>query len=148
MKMRGFWGWFLKIHAIILLILPFAVLTYLHKDTWFVKGADKVSIGFIMTLLFAILLLKGAFKNLDKRLMTGITLLTFTFIVWLLETIIKDLFWILICASIGYVVYLIVDSIGTHLVNSHKVYKNEHIRNQAREDYEQEQKQVKGVGRA
>lgn len=144
MKMRGFWGWFLKIHAIILLMLPFGVLTYLHKDTWFVKGADKVSIGFIMTLLFAILLLKGAFKNLDKRLMTGITLLTFTFIVWLLETIIKDLFWILICASIGYVFYLIFDSIGSRLVKNYDVYKNEHIRNQAREDYEQEQKVIRG----
>ena len=143
-KNKALIGWLFKLMAIITLISPLLVLTYINKDTWFIKGADKVSIGFILTLLFAILLLKGAFKNLDKRLMTGVTLLVFSFIVWLLESIIQDLFWILVCSFIGYVVYLVFDSIGSRLVETHKVYRQEHIRSQARTDYEKFNETIKG----
>lgn len=149
MKNKGFFGWTFKILAIILLITPLLFLTIKHKDTWFVKGADKISIGFIMTLLFAIMLLKGAFKNLDKRLMTAITLLVFSVIVWLLETIIQDLFWILICSFVGYLLYLLLDTIGNKLVETHKVYRQEHIREKARIDFNSNvNNDVKGIGRA
>lgn len=135
MKKKLIFGWLFRIFAMMFLITPLLILAITRKDEWFIHGANKVSIGFIIALLFAFMLLKGAFKNLDQRFTTIITLLTFSVIVWLLDTIIDDMFWILICATIGYVVYLIVDSLGISLLNKYKVYSQEHIRQQAREEY-------------
>ena len=136
MKNKFFWGWFFKIIAIILLITPLTFLAYTNKENWFVNNSYRVSFGFILTFIFAILLLKNAFKNLDKRLTTICFLITMSVIVWLLDSIIDDLFMILVCCLTGYVIYLIFDTVGSHLVEIYKVYKNEKIRNQARDDYQ------------
>lgn len=142
-------GILLKVLAIILLVTPIVVLSVLNKDEWIIseQTTTKLSLGFIIALLFCIGLLKGAFKSLDKRLITAATLLTFSVIVWLLDSIIQDLFWILLCAFIGYILYLIFDSIGSKLYETAKIYSQEKIRAQARNDFEN-QGEIKGSGRA
>lgn len=146
MKNKAILGWLFKFLAILLLIAPLFVLTFRNRVEWFGDGAIRVSAGFVMTFLFAILLLKGAFKNLNKKFAIIMTLFVFTIIVGLLDSIIKDLFWILVYSSVGCILYLIFDSIGSYLVNIYNVYKHEHIRTKAREDYEEAKE--KGVGRA
>lgn len=140
MKSKGFWGGFFKFFAMIFLVAPIVTLILINDEKWIStqENATKLSTGFIIALLFCLMMLKGAFKNLDKRLITAGTLLTFTVIVYLLDAIIQDLIWILLCAFIGYVVYLLFDTIGNKLVEQSKVYKHEKIRSQARTDYEEE----------
>lgn len=144
MKNKLFVGWLFKISAIIFLITPILILTLIKRDVWFINGANKVSIGFIIALIFCLMMLKGAFKNLNKNYATIISLLVFSVIVWLLDTVISDLFWILICAFIGYVIYLVVDTLGSRLLLVYRIYSDEHIKSQAKDDYIE----IKGNGRA
>lgn len=148
MKNKRFFGVIFRLLAIILLLAPLAALTYLNQETWFYSddAVKKLSVGFIITLMFALMLLKGAFKNLDKRLVGLITLSVFTFVVWMFDSIINDLIWILLCSIIGYVSYLIFDTIGIRLIEVGKEYQHEKIRIKARNDYEKNE--VKGIGRA
>lgn len=146
MKNKAILGWLLKITAMIFLIAPLSILTFYNRENWFDNGAMRVSAGFVITFLFALLLLKGAFKNLNKKFATIMTLFVLTLIVWLLDSIIKDLIWILIYSSVGYILYLIFDSIGSYLVNIWNVYKHENIRTKAREDYELENFVKNNVG--
>ena len=134
--------------AIILLIAPMIVLTVCRKDVWFVKeqNVNKMSIGFIIALIFSLLMLKGAFKNLDKRVVPMIVMATFAVITWLLDSIINDIFWVLLCSLIGYILYIAVDSVGTHYMRIYKEYSGEKIRAIARRDYEQEEINNSGRG--
>lgn len=145
MKRKLLFGWLFRIFAIVLLITPLLILTIVKKDTWFIYGANKVSIGFIVALLFVVMMVKGAFKNLDQRLTTIITLLTLSIIVWLFDTIIDDMFAILICSTIGYVLYIVCDSLGARLLKTYNIYFEENVRNNVRVGYTT---QVKGSGRA
>lgn len=149
MKAKKRLGIFLKALAVILLVTPIFALAIYKKDEWIINDytTDKISLGLIIALLFCVGLLKGAFKSLDKRLITAGSLLTFAIIVWLLDSIINDLFYILLCSFVGYILYLICDSIGTNLYEKAKIYTNEHIRAQAREDFESKE-EVRGSGRA
>lgn len=148
MKNKKFIGYLFKGLAIILLITPILSLCLIKKDVWISteESSIKLSIGFIIALIFCLMMLKGAFKNLDKRLTTVGTLLTFTVIAWLLDSIVQDLIWILLCSFIGYVVYLMFDTIGTKTLEKAKVYEHEKIRSKARVDFETQQTQ--GEGRA
>ena len=134
--------------AILLLIAPMIVLTVCRKDVWFVKeqNVNKMSIGFIIALIFSLLMLKGAFKNLDKRVVPMIVMATFAVITWLLDSIINDIFWVLLCSLIGYILYIAVDSVGTHYMRIYKEYSGEKIRAIARRDYEQEEINNSGRG--
>lgn len=148
MKAKKRLGIFFRALAIVLLVTPIFALAIYKKDIWIINDytTDKISLGLIIALLFCLGLLKGAFKSLDKRLITAGSLLTFAVIVWLFDSIIDDLFWIILCAFVGYIFYLIFDGIGSNLYKKSKIYEEENIRTQARKDYDNTQ--VKGSGRA
>jgi hypothetical protein len=134
MAKKRFRGIILTIISFIALILPLLILMIWRKNQWFALKIDttKVSIGFIIALVFALCLLKGAFKDLDKRFTTIFTLCSVALITWLLESIMSDITIILIAAIIGYSLYLIINSIGKKDLNYVKEYNNEKARVDAR----------------
>ena len=138
MKKKLIRGIILEIVSFLALLIPMVILTIINKDKWFIHGADKISIGFIIALIFAILLLKGAFKNVDNRLTTLGTLFVLLILVWCFQTIMDDLFWVILCSIIGYAAYLLVNLFARKDLLYVKEYKSEKARMDARLDAKKE----------
>ena len=122
--------------SFIALVMPLAILMFLKRNEWFAFEVDgtKVSVGFIIALVFALCLLKGAFKELDKRFTTIFVLGIMSVITWLLDSIIQDLTLILICSIIGYVLYIVLNSFGKTSIDYAKEYRKEKARMEARNE--------------
>lgn len=142
MKKKLIRGVILEIFSFLALMIPLVILTIINKDKWFIHGADKISIGFIIALIFAILLLKGAFKNVDNRLTTLGTLFVLLILVWCFQTIMDDLFWIILCSIIGYAAYLLINIFARKDLLYVKEYKSEKARMDARLDVMTEAERV------
>lgn len=142
MKKRLIRGIILTIISLVILVTPLAILTIIKRDTWFVHGVDKLGLGFIITLVAAICLLKGAFKNIDKRIVSIGTLVVLLILVWCFDSILDDLFWILICCIIGYACYLVVDTFASKDLAYAKEYRSERTRMDARMDAKKESENV------
>lgn len=134
MVKRKIKGIILTILSFIALILPLLILMIWKRNEWFAVKIDttKVSVGFIIALIFALCMLKGAFKDLDNRFTTIFVLGIIAVITWLMESIIKDITIILFAAIIGYILYLIINSLGKKDLNYVKEYNNEKARVDAR----------------
>lgn len=134
MAKRRFKGILLTAISFVALILPLLILMYWKRNEWFAVKIDttKVSVGFIIALIFALCMLKGAFKELDKRFTTLFVLGIIAVITWLMESIIKDITIILFAAIVGYILYLIINSLGKKDLNYVKEYNNEKARVDAR----------------
>lgn len=143
MKNRLIRGIILTIISLVILIIPLAILVIIKRDTWFVHGVDKIGLGFIITLVAAILLLKGAFKNLDKRIVGLGTLAVLLILVWCFDSILDDLFWVLICCIIGYACYLVIDIFARKDLLYVKEYKSERARMDSRMDAKKEAEEAK-----
>ena len=76
MMRRRIRGILLTALSFIALILPLAIVCIWKRDVWFAVRVEttKVSIGFILALIFALCMLNGAFKELDNRFTTIFTL--------------------------------------------------------------------------
>lgn len=134
MKKKLIRGILLEVISFLALLIPMVILTIINKDKWFIHGADKISIGFIIALIFAVLLLKGAFKNVDNRLTTIGVLFVLLILVWCFQTIMDDLFWVILCSIFGYAAYLLVNIFARKDLNYVKEYKSEKARMDARLD--------------
>lgn len=136
MAKRKFKGIILTACSFIALILPLLILMVWKRNEWFAVKIDttKVSVGFIIALIFALCMLKGAFKDLDNRFTTIFVLGIIAVITWLMESIIKDITIILIAAIIGYALYLVINSLGKKDLNYVKEYNNEKARVDARNE--------------
>lgn len=131
---RKFKGIILTILSFIALIMPLLILILWKRNEWFAIKVDttKVSLGFIITLIFALCMLKGAFKNLDNRFSTIFTLSIIAVITWLMKSIINDITLILIASLLGYILYIIINSLGKKNLDYVKEYNNEKARVDAR----------------
>ena len=136
MAKRKFKGILLTAISFVALIMPLLILMVWKRNEWFAVKIDttKVSVGFIIALIFALCMLKGAFKDLDNRFTTIFVLGIIAFITWLMESIIKDITIILIAAIIGYALYLVINSLGKKDLNYVKEYNNEKARVDARNE--------------
>ena len=134
MVKRKIKGIILTVLSFIALILPLLILMVWKRNEWFAVKIDttKVSIGFIIALIFALCMLKGAFKDLDNRFSTIFILGIIAVITWLMESIIKDITIILFAAIVGYILYLIINSLGKKDLNYVKEYNSEKARVDAR----------------
>lgn len=134
MAKRKFKGVLLTAISFVALIMPLLILMVWKRNEWFAVKIDttKVSVGFIIALIFALCMLKGAFKDLDNRFTTIFTLSIIAVITWLMESIIKDITIILFAAIVGYISYLIINSLGKKDLNYVKEYNNEKARVDAR----------------
>lgn len=143
MKTRLIRGIILTIISLLALIIPLGILIINKRDVWFAHGVDKLGLGFIIALIAAILLLKGAFKNLDKRIVSLGTLAVLLILVWCFDSILDDLFWVLICCIIGYGCYLVIDIFARKDLLYVKEYKSERARMDARYDAKKEAEEAK-----
>lgn len=136
MVKRKFKGILLTAISFVALIMPLLILMVWKRNEWFAVKIDttKVSVGFIIALIFALCMLKGAFKDLDNRFTTIFVLGIIAVITWLMESIIKDITIILIAAIIGYALYLVINSLGKKDLNYVKEYNNEKARVDARNE--------------
>ena len=136
MAKRKFKGILLTAISFVALIMPLLILMVWKRNEWFAVKIDttKVSVGFIIALIFALCMLKGAFKDLDNRFTTIFVLGIIAVISWLMESIIKDITIILIAAIVGYALYLVINSLGKKDLNYVKEYNNEKARVDARNE--------------
>jgi len=140
---RLFWGIVCYALAFIFLVGFEVAWVYLHRSTYFVSGVDKLSSGAMIAIVFIILLMRGAFESANKKFKTVIVLGFLLAIVWFLEPIIKDLFWIILWAIVGYVIYILFSSIGEHNMKYYRAYKDESSRVYARKEANS---QIDGIG--
>ena len=120
--------------AFILLIGFEAGWVYFNRSTYFISGVDKLSGGAMITVVFILLLMRGAFESANKKFKTIIILGFLLAIVWFLEPIIKDLFWIILWGIIGYMLYILFSGIAEHNLKYYKAYKDESARVYARRE--------------
>jgi len=90
--------------------------------------------GVMIGLFYILLVMKGALKDIDKRITTLVSMLVMLGVVWFIDDIIADLFWIIASGIIGYVLYLILYLFGKKDLDYYKAYRNEKARVVARQE--------------
>lgn len=128
-------GYFLYFLSVIALIAPTVVLFYLKRDVYFIDNQVDLSVGAILTLFSVILLLKGGLSDLNKHFKTVFWIAIAMGISHFMESILNDLFWILLCALIGYLLFIILNAFAMRNITYGKTYFNERARIEARSDY-------------
>lgn len=116
------------------LITPTAFLFLINRDQWVEGDATKISIGVLIGLLYAILVMRGALKEVSPRIATLLSMFTFLAIVWFLGSIIQDLFWVILSIIIGYIFYMFIAMIGERHMQEYKAYKDEKVRVKVRQE--------------
>jgi len=115
--------------SFVVLILPTIILFGINYDDWVVSGeTTKISLGAILGLLYAIAIMSGALKEVSPKVATLGSMIVFLMVIWFLESVIQDLFWVVLSVIIGYVLYMGISSIGQRQLNEYKAYKDEKIR--------------------
>lgn len=100
--------------SILFVIAPLLILMIIKRDVWFASGgAVKLGLGFGCAMLFILLILKGVFKNIHTTINTIIWLSALLLLTHLLNAVLQDLFVILICAIIGYVLFIPFDILAS-----------------------------------
>ena len=128
-------GLLYNIASFVVLITPTAFLFLINREQWVVQGeATKISIGVLIGLLYAILVMRGALKEVSPRIATLLSMFTFLAIVWFLGSIIQDLFWVILSVIIGYIFYMFIAMIGERHMQEYKAYKDEKVRVAVRQE--------------
>lgn len=127
-------GYLFTILSFVVLITPTLVLFGLNYDQWVVGDSTKISMGVLIGLLYAIMVMRGALKEISVKFATLLSMFTFLAIVWFLDSVIEDLFWVILSTIIGYVFYIGVSSIGQKHLVEHKAYRDEKVRVTARKE--------------
>ena len=128
-------GYFLYFLSVVALLAPTVALFYLKRDVYFIDNQVDLSVGAILTLFSIILLLKGGLSDLNKHFKTVFWIAIAMGISHFMESILSDLFWILLCALIGYLLFIILNAFAMRNITFGKTYFNERARIEARSDY-------------
>lgn len=121
------------------LILPTVILFAVNYNDWVVQGeTTKISLGAMLGMVYAIFVMNGALKELNPKLATLISMVVVLFIVWFLESVIQDLFWVILSVIGGYVIYMSISAIGANQLLEYKIYKDEKIRAKVRKQAQDE----------
>lgn len=125
--------------SFVVLILPTLILFGINYDDWVVNGeTTRISLGAILGLLYAIVIMSGALKEISPKVATLGSMIVFLMVIWFLESVIQDLFWVVLSVIIGYVMYMGISSIGQRQLNEYKAYKDEKIRVAVRKEAQDE----------
>ena len=127
-------GWFLTFLSFILLISPTTFLFIANYEVWVQDDAVKISMGAMLGMLYAIIVMRGALKEVSPKTATLMSMFVFLGIIWFLDSIVEDLFWVVLSVILGYIMYIIVSSIGQQNINEYKSYKDEKTRIKARQE--------------
>lgn len=121
--------------SFIVLVSPTLVLFYLNYEDWVVSGeSTKISIGVMIGLLYTIMVMRGALKEVSPKIATLFSMFVFLALVWFLESIVSDLFWVIFSTIVGYSLYIIVSSMGNRHLTEYKAYRDEKVRVQVRQE--------------
>jgi len=132
-------GVFYTILSFIALVSPTISLFILNYDVWVVSGeSTKISIGVMIGMLYTILIMRGALKEVSPKIATLFSMFVFLAVVWFLESIISDLFWVIFSTIIGYSLYIIVSSIGNRNLTEYKSFRDEKVRIKVRQEAKEE----------
>jgi len=125
--------------SFVVLILPTLILFGINYDEWVVSGeTTKISLGAILGLLYAITVMSGALKEVSPKVATLVSMIVFLMVIWFLESVIQDLFWVVLSVIVGYVLYMGISSIGQRQLNEYRAYKDEKIRVAVRKEAKEE----------
>jgi hypothetical protein len=132
MTKKYVFGVLLNIAAIIFFFVPFAILFIVRYDSWVTTETTKISVGVMLGLFYAILVLRGALKQMSPKLTTIISMGVFLALLWFFDSIINDLFFIVFSVMIGYILFIGLNSWGKRQIEIAKIYKDETVRVVAR----------------
>ena len=131
-------GWALTALSFFLLILPTGLLFLANFETWVQGDAVKISLGVMIGLVYALLVMRGALREVSVKFATLASMFVFLAIVWFLDSIIQDLFWVISSVIVGYICYMAVASIGQRELSEYKAYKDEKSRVKARQEAQED----------
>lgn len=132
MTKKYVFGVLLNVAAIIFFFVPFAILFIVRYDSWVTAETTKISVGVMLGLFYAILVLRGAFKRMSPKLTTIISMGVFLALLWFFDSILNDLFFIVFSIMIGYILFIGLNSWGKRQIEIAKIYKDETVRVTAR----------------
>lgn len=141
-------GRFLQIASIIGLVTPLVVFVINNKDKYIKTTNDvtKISIGLIIGIAYALVLVLKVLKEMNHYIKPLISLVVFALITYFLKPMINDLFMVLVMVIIGYAVFLVLITIANHYIEYGKEYAHQKVREQAKQDFEEKQEKIKKVG--
>lgn len=141
-------GRVLQIFSVIALVLPLIIFVVVNKEKYITTANDatKISIGLIIGVAYALVLVLKVLKEINKYFKPLISLVVFTLIVYFLKPMINDLFLILTMVIIGYILFLVLITIANHYIEYGKEYAHQKVREQAKQDYVEHQEKTKKVG--
>jgi hypothetical protein len=136
-------GYLITLLSFVVLVMPTIVLFAINYEEWVVSGeTTKISLGAMLGMLYAIFVMNGAFKEVSPKIATLLSMVVFLMVIWFLESVIEDLFWVVLSVIVGYMFYIAISSIGQRKINEYKTYKDEKIRMAVRK---QAQEDIMGV---
>jgi hypothetical protein len=111
------------------LMFPTVVLFIANYDEWVISGeSTKIALGVMLGILYALLVMKGALKEISPKIATLLSMFTFLAIIWFLDSMIEDLFWVVASVILGYIFYIFVSTIGSKYLHEYNVRKDEIIK--------------------
>lgn len=122
--------------SIVAVITPILLWIVFNRDTY-LRGSTAVNtgIGFTLSMVFILCILKGAFKNINKNFNIIIWLGSFLGLTYFLDAVLKDLFWILLFAIIGYLLYMPCEYLASVNKRRADIASDEKIKEDVRADY-------------
>ena len=132
MTKKYVFGVLLNVAAIIFFFVPFAILFIIRYDSWVTTETTKISVGVMLGLFYAILVLRGALKQMSPKLTTIISMGVFLALLWFFDSILNDLFFIVFSIMIGYILFIGLNAWGKRQIEIAKIYKDETVRVTAR----------------
>jgi len=132
MKKKLLRGAVLTFLSFVFMFLPFAVLFFFRRDDWLAEGGTSIVIGVMIGLAYGMLVMKGALKEISRNASVLISMSIVIGVVWFLDGIMDDLFWVLCSLLVGYILFIIMSVIGLRDIELYKTYKNERVRMVAR----------------
>lgn len=135
MTKKYIFGVVLNLFAVIMFFVPFGILFFAKYDEWVtVAEGTSISAGVMIGLVYGILVLRGALKDMSPKITTLISMGVFLAVVYFLDSIMSDLFWIVLSLMGGYVFFLIFSAWGKRTIELAKIYGDEKMRVVARTD--------------
>lgn len=129
-------GWLFTILSFIALISPTLILFGANYEQWVSGDSTKISMGVLLGLLYAVLVMQGALKEVSVKAATLVSMFTFLAIVWFLDSVIEDLFWVILSVIVGYIFYIFISNIGQRNMIEYKAYRDEKVRVSVRQEAE------------
>lgn len=122
--------------SLIAVIMPILIWVIINRDTY-LRGSTAINtgIGFTLSMVFILCILKGAFKNVNKNLNIIIWLGAFLALTYFLDAILNDLFWILLFSIVGYILYMPCEYLASLNKRRADIVSDEKIKQDVRSEY-------------